>query len=574
MSIVSVVTAIEALRPHRFWLLWFIGTAGSMLYIGGAVSCVARPIEKTSGGSGAAGALRSSSSLRHPILIIALITFLASYLAIMLSWESFADYDNDLLIVYQLAGRDFPLPIWLNNGRFFPFAMQEFNLVRHFTNSVVGYHLIPIVQASIVLGILLVLDVELSVKARVGLAIIALLTPSVLLSFEGLIYEERDVLFFLMLILMCSLRFERSRGIFWAFAALISAQLMLYFKETAFLLLIGFSAIQLISRRRVQRSVGWDTTTVWYHDGSLEICFFALALLFLFSYFAMMGINGNLSYATQAHHRLAEVLTDYLHLDLLVWLFVPVILTRAYLIIRHKAAPWLLWDGLAVGGLGYLLAYLYLGMFTAYYLAPVDVIAVLYVGRFILLSWNGLRPWPRVVVIALASVVVFQDVSFSAFTAFERKNVIHAKVEMANFLVARYHASKAKIPRLFFPFADPYIIMEYVIYLNYRGLPISDVTSVKRGIATDNRCIAYRSVRCLPATEPAAGDLVIVLPDDEVPLLDTAVYRHRGRLLFFYQPYPRVSYWLYSLVGNFPLNSGGFDRTRPDRWLDASITAW
>jgi len=43
-------------------------------------------------------------------------------------------------------------------------------------------------------------------------------------------------------------------------------------------------------------------------------------------------------------------------------------MTRIYMILRQRTVPWLLWDGLAFGGVAYFLAYLRLRMFQAYYL--------------------------------------------------------------------------------------------------------------------------------------------------------------------------------------------------------------
>jgi hypothetical protein len=59
----------------------------------------------------------------------------------------------------------------------------------------------------------------------------------------------------------------------------------------------------------------------------------------------------------------------------------------------------LLWDGLAVGGVACFFGYLFLGMFSHYYLAPVDLIAVLYVGRFAILSWPSMHGWSRTLVL-------------------------------------------------------------------------------------------------------------------------------------------------------------------------------
>jgi hypothetical protein len=244
------------------------------------------------------------------------------------------------------------------------------------------------------------------------------------------------------------------------------------------------------------------------------------------------------------------------------------------MILRQRTVPWLLWDGLAFGGVAYFLAYLYLGLFQAYYLAPVDLIAVLYVGRFGLLSWKHTQSLTKVVAVMLAFAVVLQDVSLSSFATFERKNNIHAKVEIASVVEARYRNGIGNVPTLFFPFARPYPIMEFVVYLNYRGVPVNSVALTKGGIGKDDRCVDYRSIRCRPASEPTTGDLVVVLPDDEASLADALAYRKHGQLLFSYQPRPSIPHWLYPFVGSFVLASDIYNHTRPDRWMDASVTLW
>jgi hypothetical protein len=349
---------------------------------------------------------------------------------------------------------------------------------------------------------------------------------------------------------------------------------MLYYKETGFLLLFGFASGRLILRCRNGEHGRWDYERFWDQESRLDLCLASLAVLFLLSYFAVMGIHGNMNYAINARRPTAEVVLDYLGVDLLVWLFMAVVLGRIYTILRHRTAPWLLWDGLALGGVAYFLAYLYLGMFTAYYLAPVDLIAVLYVGRFVLLSWKKTQPWSQLAALTLAFFVVLQGASLSAFCVFERKNEIHAKVEIASVVEARYRNSMGNVPTLFFPFARPYSIMEFVVYLDYRGVPINSVELANGAIAKDDRCIEYRSIRCHPTSEPVPGDLVVVLPDDEASLADASVYRERGRLLVSYEPRPAIPHWLYPLVARFSFVAGDYNKTRPDRWMDASVSVW
>src|SRR6266404_6127674 len=182
----------------------------------------------------------------------------------------------------------------------------------------------------------------------------------------------------------------------------------------------------------------------------------------------------------------------------------------------------LLWDGLAFGGAAYFLAYLYLSIFTIYYLVPVDLIAVLYVGRFVVLSWKTMHSSGKIAAMLPAFIILFQDVLVSAFVVFERKNVIHAKVEIASVVETQYRSGAGHDVRLFFPFADLFAITEFATYLNYRGVPVegamdgasgpNSVILATRAIAKDGPCVEWTSFRCGVKGGPAPGDLVITLP--------------------------------------------------------------
>jgi hypothetical protein len=65
------------------------------------------------------------------------------------------------------------------------------------------------------------------------------------------------------------------------------------------------------------------------------------------------------------------------------------------LILRRRAAPLPLWGGPAAGGAAYFLAYLYLRLFSQYFLAPADLIALLCTGRLAILSWEKNYLWRR-----------------------------------------------------------------------------------------------------------------------------------------------------------------------------------
>jgi hypothetical protein len=528
-------------------------------------------------------------SPRAVATVTLLTAFLASYIAMTLAWEDFADYDNSFFTLSTLKGHSIGLAIWQQQGRFFPLGYKEFNLLRHFTDTIIGYHVVPIAQLLIFACILLILDDELSIFARVVLAVLALLTPSILISFSGLLIWERSVLFFLACLLLFVKRFEQTQSTAWAVAAAVCAQNMIYYKETAFLLLLGFAAGRLILRCRNEYHATWDHHRLWDKEGRLDLCLAGLAVLFSLYYIAVMGIHRKLHYAGDRRQPLGEILLAYTRLDFLAWLFMFVVLGRIYLILRHRAAVSPFWDGLGFGGVLYVLAYYCLGIFNAWYLAPADFIAVLYVGRFAVLSWTKMRSWNKAVASVLVFTVLVQNVSLSALAVFERKNVIQAKVEVARVIQRQYWNDGGNALRLFFPFATPYVVMEFASYLSYRGVPVegaeaettelNNVTLATSGVARDGPCVEWRSLRCHTGKGPDRGDLVIVLPDDEASLAEVSAYRAQGELLFSYEPRPRIPHWLRwlvrNLVGNLRMTSPIFvHKMLSDRLMDASVTLW
>jgi hypothetical protein len=586
----QTLNAVRIMLPAHFWVIWTAITSTAAICCLALVVLHAATSATPKENKGAVGLSLIRRQVGAPgafAAMVMLAAFLGAYVTMILVWEDFAYYDNSIFINYTLKGRNYPKPIWLEQGRFFPLGWQEFNLFRHFTNTITGYHMLSIVQLVIFSWILLILDDELSIPARVVLTILALVTPSILISFSGLIFPERNVLFFLASFVLSVRRFEQTKSIAWAVAAVVCAQIMLYYKESVFLLLFGFAAGRLFLRVRNAQNGRWDHHQLWDAESALDLCFASLAVLFSVYYFAVIGIHQK--YAGDRRQPPGEIFLAYIRLDFLAWLFMSVVLGRIFLILRHRAAVSPFWDGLAFGGLLYVLAYYCLGIFNAWYLAPADFIAVLYVGRFAVLSWKKMRSWYKAVASMLVFTILIQDVSLSALAVFERKNLIQAKVELARVIQTQYWNDGGNPLKLFFPFATPYVIMEFASYLSYRGVPVEDaqaeptelsnVALATSGVAKDGPCVEWTSLRCHTVKGPDRGDLVIVLPDDEASLAEASAYRAQGKLLFSYEPRPRIPQWLHSLVrnivGNLRMTSPIFvHKMLSDRSMDASVTQW
>src|SRR6516162_3384847 len=209
--IVQTLKSLWVTRPSGlFWPTWLTITAAATI-------CVAVAVRQRA----AEGSRKSQKCLIEPMLtwrqvrtpsavatLTLLAVFLVSYIALILVWEDFAYYDDSIFTLHTLQGHDYPPPIWRGEGRFFPLSVQEFNLIRHFTDTVIGYYFLPIIQLLIFSFILLILDVELSITARAILAILVLMTPSIVISFNNLHGPEHNILFLLACLVLFVSRFR------------------------------------------------------------------------------------------------------------------------------------------------------------------------------------------------------------------------------------------------------------------------------------------------------------------------------------------------------------------------------
>jgi hypothetical protein len=224
-------------------------------------------------------------------------------------------------------------------------------------------------------------------------------------------------------------------------------------------------------------------------------------------------------------------------------------------------------------------------MNSGYYLAPADIIAVLYLGHLAFLSMKNMNRGPRLCALALIILVLVQDFSLSTFRMYERKNVIHAKVELGHAIKARYESDPQSVKRLFFPFAKPFHVMEFVAYVNYLGVPVEAVpagsvssTSVEiagKAFQTVGPC-GYRTFVCHPGNRPDPGDLVVVLPDDSAQADELSSYRQELAGTFFsYHARPSIPHWLFPYVNFLHVVSPIFSQNQlPDSWLSGSVTVW
>ena len=462
--------------------------------------------------------------------VVLLAVFFCGCIAVAVAGEDFTAYDNSQLTLYSLRGNDFPPPIWPSSGRFFPLGLQAYNLVGRMTRSAVGYHLFPICEMLAVATILLIVNRSLSLVARAWLAVLALTLPSVMASFLGLIYTEWQIIFWLGLMMLSVDRFARTRSVWWGVTAVGCAQFALYYKEPVFLFLLTFAVARIVLRGR--KTGSW-LATLRHIDTRLDLMIAAVSLAFAAYYYVVVILaSSGLRYLSESKIPRLQALEFYLRWDWLVSIFAVFVVLRLYRIARGSVVPDLLWDGLACGAIAYFLAYLAMGLASEYYLAPVDLIATLYLGRFVFLSWSGMSRSLRVSVAVLTAVVFIPSVDLMLLHVAERKFVVQRKSMAADAIVAARRDNPAGVTRLYFPFTTPYGITEFAAYLTYRGVPIeggpgaSSTPGVELFSAkapATGPCVAIRPFICHSGAPPGDG-IAVVFPDDDVLPSDREVY--------------------------------------------------
>lgn len=482
-------------------------------------------------------------------LICIFSSFVFIYIATILHKEDFAYYDETSCIRTILTKTSFFATTSVNtDGRFAPLGFKEFELIKKFTQSPIGFHIFPILQLLVFLfGFFLFLK-KFPTWFRIAIATIIITTPSFVISFFGLIFPERNVLFWLFLLLVCFQYFLKTRSTLSFAGALIATQFALYCKEPVFLLIGGFTGLRLFLQ------YFHDKSLLKLNDGKrflksyfLEICLLFLSGVFLLIYFSSGGManlfgQNPASYSSIRAIGIFPVLARYLYYDLFLTIFLVTLICRFIYLIFAKQLPDFFWDSLAFGAFLYFLSYIKLEIFSTYYMAPVDLIAILYLSQFVYLLVKKKKPFLLSMVFLIFFVVFGRNLSYSFFEIVQRKNLISSKVRFSEFLKNYGENESFRHVNLFFPYSHrfltrfpSYTVSELTVFLKFKGLRNS-----QDNIGQSTSQIAFTVKRPVKSAEyfyaavAQPGDLIVVLPDDDVSSEELIKLKQETTLLFHY----------------------------------------
>ena len=482
-------------------------------------------------------------NLTDGISVFVLLFFLAFYMRLIFYREDFAYYDDDMLTDFSVQGRNFLPPVWSALGRFYPLADQEFNLLKFVTRSPAGYHAFVALQLLVLVAVLFVVLHAFQVRYRVLIIIAAMVAPSFLIPFTGFVYPERNVLFWLAVLLLCLQAYLRTKARIYFVSCLVATHFALYYKETVVLFVAAYAITQLLLQLPAARRSGRISWLEFAKENALPVGMLAVSAIYLMFFLVAMLPHRTFSYINGLREPLLSVLVAYLQIDWLPLILLVVVVLRFGLFLFLNGQLDAMWDPLAMGALAYFFGVVALRINSGYYMAPVDLFALLYLANMSLL-WLSRASTLRVAVVAIVFLfVLVHDIAYSSFRMVERKGVITAKSQFADFMNSYLATEKGRNVELFFPYSDGYHIMGLSSYLRYRGFPLqgqrdgADETVTRLVMASrenfdDSRCVNYRDYACIHTDRPAPGALIVILPDDDIAMSDAQRIAKNSDLVF------------------------------------------
>lgn len=193
--------------------------------------------------------IKIKSSAASKVLISLFSGFLVAYIFLIFYKEDFAYYDHFQFTSYSLISKPFLMPIWEESGRFWPLGLQEYNFLALLGKNELVYRSFSVFQLLILLFVVSRMLAKFPRWYMLAIMMLIMITQSFVTPFFELIYPERNLIFWLAILLFLSQRFledKGSRSRFYLYGALISSQFCLYYKETSFVLIGSFASARLI----------------------------------------------------------------------------------------------------------------------------------------------------------------------------------------------------------------------------------------------------------------------------------------------------------------------------------------
>jgi len=315
------------------------------------------------------------------------VTFGALYWFYISINSSFWEPDEAIFAHSMTSGNPLFLP-FRSIGRFFPLGYQEFNVLGRFTNSPDIFHAFAVGQ--VLLGAVIVWFVfsRLPWRFRIWPVLAIFSIPSIFYISQSFIYTERNIILLLSVFVFCFCRFHRFQKKVYLFAALTAAFLSLFYKETVFLIILGFSLTRVWYLYTQTRRELLSIRPLSLSDFITELALIGFVLFFLGTYyiFTHPARSGPLYDHVLEGPLIATTISnfsDYITGHIIFTLSVIGYPVRIFFLSKLRFHP--IWDSLLVAAFFFFAGNIILGLLGpySYYSAPGDFLIIL--GAFGLL---------------------------------------------------------------------------------------------------------------------------------------------------------------------------------------------
>ncbi len=260
-------------------------------------------------------------------------------------------------------------------GRFSPFTAMEYNLFGLFSKSPspFWYYFYHAVQFVIFAVLIVKLLAKFTANKFIlyGVPTLFFLTPGFTISWFQMQINERNVIFFLAVFLLCYLLYLKERKAIYFILGLISANLAIHSKETAFIAIGAFAFFHLI--------FSWKTANkkIKILNGLLLLS----SVIYIAIYYFFVWLNrGSALYLNTSFNFYLTFIKNFLNYGffsdpILILILLPLIIWRMYKVFirRREAHP--LYDSMLLAASAYIAVFFALNMYGPYYLLPAYIFA-------------------------------------------------------------------------------------------------------------------------------------------------------------------------------------------------------
>lgn len=277
--------------------------------------------------------------------------------------------------IFPMYGKDFPYYDSTALGRFSPLAGQEYNLAALVSNTPLSYFAFnSLLLIGFSVTFVSILKRILPNQRYVYLIpLIVFLVPGFNLTFFKLLYIEKSVLFYFSVFLLSFLVYQDQRKLRYLVVSLVSANIAIYYKETAFIAIGAFAFTHLVLTWR-----GGEISKKIL-DGLLILSALLYIGIYVFNYPQPLKAEAAyVPYGGIVVVFLKNLLNYGFFSDpIVVCLLFPLLLFRVYNVcVVKRDSPHTIHDPLLVAGSAYALAYFILNIYGPYYFLPVYVFAL------------------------------------------------------------------------------------------------------------------------------------------------------------------------------------------------------